>query len=69
MATYKINVRRYYYGPRETVGERLDNETGQPWRGTHREAQEEIDRMRNCIHQLSSGEYCSPWYTIAIAKD
>ena len=69
MATYKINVRRYYYGPRETVGEHLDNETGQPWRGTRKDARAEINRVDCPPFDLTHGEYSSPAYTIAIAKD
>jgi len=69
MATYKINVRRYYYGPRETVEEHLDNETGQPWRGTHKEARAEAHRIITSGYELVHNEYSVPTYRIAIAKD
>ena len=62
-ATYKINVRRYFYG-RSTVTEFLDNETGEPWRGTRAEAREIIRRVDLGRYYLASGEYTGATYRI-----
>jgi len=65
-ATYKINVRRYFYG-RSTVTELRDNDTGQPWRGTRAEAREIIQREECGRYYLASGEYTGATYRIARA--
>ena len=68
MRTYKINMRRYYYGPRETVMEKLSDETGQPWRGTHAEAVTEIIRRLDADQYiLANGESSPATYRIALA--
>ena len=64
---YKINVRRYYYGPRETVTEHL-NERAEPWRGSRAEASEEIDAMESANYYLAHNESGRPTYRIAQAE-
>lgn len=66
-ATYKINVRRYWYGRRDTVCELIDNETGQPWRGTRAEAREIVRSEEGGHYYLANGEYARATYRIARA--
>jgi len=65
MATYKINVRRYYHWPTSVVTEHLDRKTGQPWRGTFENTLTEANSMIKGECGLAPDEYNLPSYTIA----
>jgi len=61
-----INVRRYYYGPKETVSKHLD-EHGEVWTGTVAEARQEIAEMESVRYYTAHNEAARPTYRICYA--
>lgn len=67
MKQVKITVTFYRYvwsGEKTTKRDLLDPETGQPWRGTRKEARELINKLESGRYILAHSEYRQPTYTI-----
>lgn len=69
MTTYKINNRRHWYGTRDTVADKIDDETGQPWRGTRAETKAKIAELDHEVYELAHNESSRPDYRLAKALD
>lgn len=69
MATYKINIRRYWYGPRETIMPYYDPETGRVWTGTRAAARAIIDAAESTSYYLAHNESGRPTYRIAVVRE
>ena len=59
----EIIERRYWYGPKETTNRLLNND-GSIWRGTHAEAMELIDKLNVERYELSHNEYRRAKYSV-----